>query len=135
MERGSLSVLQLFQMDCDLGSSEFGFLEITAAISRRRNSGTIDRVTLAALMSDSKEHWQGFYQVKLGGEILQEATRLAGKYGLRAGDAIHLASATQMASQFMDRNFRTILVSSDLELNSAAQDIGFEVLDPNLAVP
>jgi len=35
-----------------------------------------------------------------------------------------------MASDLMDKNIRTIFVSSDRELNDAAHLVGFEVFDP-----
>jgi predicted nucleic acid-binding protein len=101
-----------------------------SAFARRRISGEINADDFAKFESDMNEDWEAFERTTLIESVTSLAGKLAAAYGLRGADSVHLAAASRMAFALMDRNIRTIFVSSDRDLNEAASQVGFEVLDP-----
>ena len=64
--------------------------------------------------------------------MIDEASTLAQKHGLRAYDAVQLAAAldtSRIVSQV--ESTEVLLVSADVELNAAAAVEGLQVEDPN----
>ena len=105
--------------------SYFGVLEFNAVIKRQMRSG---RVTDAAMQRFEQDSLDIFRVVPSDGETLQQALPVIQVYGLRTGDAIHLATALSIAT-VSDYN-QTFMVSSDAELLAAAEAAGIGALDP-----
>ena len=58
-----------------------------------------------------------------------ESIRVARGHYLKAGDAVHLASALQLGS-LVPGNEEIVAVASDREVCSASQELGLRLLNP-----
>ena len=105
--------------------SYFGVLEFNAVIKRQMRSG---RVTDAAMQRFEQDSLDIFRVVPSDGETLQQALPVIQAYGLRTGDAIHLATALSIAT--VSGYNQTFMVTSDGELLAAAEAAGMGALDP-----
>jgi predicted nucleic acid-binding protein len=73
-----------------------------------------------------------FEIVALTDQMIEEASALARQHGLRAYDAVQLATALETSRVTSQLELaQLILVSADLELNTAAAAEGLNVEDPN----
>jgi predicted nucleic acid-binding protein len=113
-------------------------VEVTAGIWRKHRSGELDLddslLLIRAFTADhagAQGRSQRFLTVAVGGGIIERAADLAGAHGLRAYDAVQLASA--LAARELDKRCIT-LASFDRELNRAALSEGFETL-PSAETP
>ena len=105
--------------------SYFGVLEFNAVIRRQMRSG---RLTDAAIQKFEQDSSDIFRVVPSDGETLQQALPVIQAYGLRTGDAIHLATALSIAA--VSGYNQTFMVTSDGELLAAAEAAGMGALDP-----
>ena len=96
--------------------SSFGLLEVKAAIVRRIS---VAGVVESALSQFSQDMADLLEIVRLNEYILYQALSATENCRLRAGDAIHLATAQQV-----------FMVSSDAELLEASEAAGIGALDP-----
>ena len=105
--------------------STFGVLEVNAAIRRRiRNERALDEA-LRKFGQDSV----GILRVIPTNEVLlQQALPVVHTHSLRAGDAIHLATALSVAADA--NNEQVYMVTSDHELLAAASAAGIGAIDP-----
>jgi predicted nucleic acid-binding protein len=108
-------------------------VEVCSAITRRQRGGSLSAAQAGAILGHFRRHLSTRYIVRdLTPPILSDATILARKHGLRAYDAVQLATA-----MVVDRRHRAqgagpfTLVSADRELNAAAAAEGLSVDDPN----
>lgn len=105
--------------------SSFGLLEVKAAIVRRISDiGVIER----ALSQFSQDMANLLKIVRLNEYILYQALSETENHRLRAGDAIHLATALSIATT-VDSS-QVFMVCSDAELLEASQAAGIGALDP-----
>ena len=107
-------------------TSGLSIVEVKAAISRRIDSLT-DRAELLAMYDDDVH--EIFEILSVSDDIIIRAGAVTEDYRLRAGDAIHLASALSVAA-FIDSS-QVFLVSSDAELLEASEAAGIGALDPH----
>ena len=108
--------------------SSFGLLEVKAAIVRRISDiGVIER----ALSQFSQDMANLLKIVRLNEYILYQALLATENHRLRAGDAIHLATALSVAAT-VDES-QTFMVSADTELLEASEAAGMGALDPQAA--
>ena len=104
--------------------SSFGLLEVKSAIVRRISyAGVIER----ALSQLSQDMANLLKIVRLNEYILYRALSETENYRLRAGDAIHLATALSVAATTTQQVF---MVSSDAELLEASEAASIGALDP-----
>ena len=104
--------------------SSFGLLEVKAAIVRRISDvGVIEQ----ALSHFSQDMANLLEIVRLNEYILYQALSTTENHRLRAGDAIHLATALSIAAITIPQVF---MVSSDAELLEASEAAGIGALDP-----
>ena len=92
-EPGSESVEDLVAVASVCGVSEVAFVEIAAALARAARGGRIDPVAARKARRALEEDWSDFARLKLDSRTLREAADLGWGHGLRAYDAVHLASA------------------------------------------
>ena len=104
--------------------SSFGLLEVKAAIVRRIS---VAGVVESALSQFSQDMADLLEIVRLNEYILYQALSATENCRLRAGDAIHLATALSLAATTTQQVF---MVSSDAELLEASEAAGIGVLDP-----
>ena len=110
-------------------TSSLAALEVQSALSRLVRGGHLDRNLADDWMARFGEDTLRVIQLwPLDDSILSIALRVAARYGLRSGDAIHFATAEIIFRLTSESD--KVFVSSDRELLEAAIDSGMEVLDP-----
>lgn len=107
-------------------------VEVTSALVRRSRGGDYPEEHLARVLHLLEEDIASFQVIELGGAPMSRAISLVRKHGLRAADAIQLACAL-LARGEQSPDAQLVLVSSDQELNTAAEQEGLSVLDPAAA--
>jgi uncharacterized protein len=114
--------------------SALAHVEVTAAIWRKHRAGEIDRDDSLTLIRAFGRDYAGapdrpprFVAVAVAGKILERAAGLAGTHGLRAYDAVQLASA--LAARDVDRRCATF-AAFDRDLVAAAASEGFRTISP-----
>ncbi len=108
-------------------------VEMTSALIRRRNTGSLSAATATGLLAHFRsDAAHEFIPIDVSQAVLTHANRLIEQHGLRAYDGIQLAAARELHSQRTGLALAPLtLVSADGELNSAAQAEGISVEDPN----
>jgi len=128
-ELGSAWVLRLSPATDRLVISRLTEIEVTSALVRRASDpGAAPMPVANVLESFYREMRDHFQIVEMDGRLLSCAVELVRYYGLRAADAIQLASALLARPESREEDY--YLVSSDLELNGAALSAGLRVFDP-----
>ena len=109
-------------------------VEVCAAVARRQRGGSLPLSQAVAILSRFRRHLVRRYQVtEITPALLSDAMGLAEAHGLRAYDAVQLASALELNRLRIVAGLGgIILVSADRELNTAAITAGLAVDDPNL---
>lgn len=107
-------------------------VEVPAAIWRKNRMGELDPADAAVLIAAFEADYHGstgdqprFAVVAATASVLEAAARLVAAHGLRAYDAVQLASAQAAAQTVPD--CRTVAVF-DVTLRAAAAAAGFAVL-------
>ena len=106
-------------------TSALSVVEVKSAITRRIGSPSDKAPLLAAYDRDLREI---FDLISIRDDIIIGASSVAERYGLRAGDAIHLATALDIAATADET--QVFMVSSDTELLEASDVAGIGALDP-----
>jgi predicted nucleic acid-binding protein len=113
--------------------SRIGFPEAMSAITRRRNTGVITSTAATRLWNEVASdflHLGSPYDILEPSElIVSRAALLVALYGLRAYDAVQLASALRLQMELTSHD-SLLFVSSDLRLNRAAMSERLSVADP-----
>ena len=125
-ELGSEFVVELLESrsSTDLFiTSALSVVEVKAAITRRIDNPYYKDPLLAAYDRDLQEI---FDLISVKDDIIVGAGSISERYRLRAGDAIHLATALDIAASFS----QVFMVSSDAELLDASEEAGIGALDP-----
>lgn len=119
-------------MGSPLAVSELARVEVPAALWRKHRGGEIDRATAQALVAEFEADYFGtadepprFTAVALHHSVLDDAARLCGIHGLRAYDAVQLASA--LAARAVAPECRQ-LAAYDGALRAAAHAEGFSLI-------
>ena len=109
-------------------------VEVFAAISRRQRGGSLTPATAAAILGHFRRHFgQRYSIVELTPSLTADAMLLARKHGLRAYDAVQLASIREVDQLYQMAGLSPpTLISADRELNAAAIAEGVLVDDPSL---
>jgi len=100
-------------------------VECHAAFARGMGEGRLTSGQASAASKTLDERWQDLLVVELDEALSRTAADLAQAHRLRAGDAIHLASAHAVAAE---APARTTLASWDAKLWDAATRVGFGVV-------
>jgi uncharacterized protein len=109
--------------------SRLAHVEVTAAIVRRGRAAATPAQELESLLARlDRTVNKAFDIVDLDTPIMERATLLARRRGLRGADAIQLACALLARNDATQQEFA--LVGSDQELNAAAVAEGLTVIDP-----
>jgi predicted nucleic acid-binding protein len=124
---------QGFSPNAQLYISRLGFPETVSAIARRRNKGQLSPGAAVQLwneiITDFGAPKPPYVIVEASETVVGRAALLVAQYGLRAYDAVHLASA--LALQFrMHGRASVTFVTSDARLRDAAEAERLETADP-----
>ena len=108
-------------------------VEVVSAIARRLKNGSITTAdaqnAVAAFQHDLTNN---YFTVEITPVLLSSAMSLATKHALRGYDAVQLASALEANDERIANGLSPLtLVSSDTDLNTAAQSEGLNVENPN----
>ncbi|MGQ9652409.1 MAG: type II toxin-antitoxin system VapC family toxin [Phycisphaerae bacterium] len=134
-EPGSARALDILESSSagEIVISRLAPVEVASALVRRSRQGDFGEeqltTALGLLDSDVERRCQ---VVEVGGATMLRAMTLVRCYALRAADAIHLACALLVRRNAGEAESFAI-VSSDRELNAAAQAEGLSVIDPSQA--
>ena len=90
---GSAQVEQAVTGAQTIATSMITYVETRAAFSRRRRDGSVTAVGYKNLVRDFDIDWQRYIVVEVSEILIRSAGKLAEVHGLRAYDAVHLASA------------------------------------------
>jgi len=124
LEDGTEQVRALLAAEAPGATSRIAYVECSAAFARGWRERRLSRRRFAALCAALDEGWRDLVTVELDEELAGLAGRLTREHLLRAGDAIHLASALSLAAG--DPGAVT-LATWDQRLWHAARAMGFSV--------
>lgn len=108
-------------------------VEVVAAIARRQRQGSSSAEEAATVIADFQADFSTtYYSLDVDAALVVVAMEMAEKHGLRGYDAVQLAGALDLCSQCRIFGLPDpIVVSADVELNSAAAREGLAVDNPN----
>lgn len=111
-------------------------VEVTSAVTRRRRAGTLSVTNAATVLAQFRQDLATqYYVIDITASLLTTAVFLVETYGLRAYDAVQLATATTLNAHREVLSLTSLtFVSADQELNAAAMAQNLPVDDPNLHV-
>ncbi len=107
-----------------VATSMVAYVEARAAFARRRREGVLAPADYRRSVRDLGKDWSRYLRLEVTETLVLAAGRIAGRYRLRAYDAVHLASALLMQSQAG----RVIFACFDTGLNRAARRAGLSLL-------
>lgn len=105
-------------------TSRLTFVETAAALAAARRSGRISVDDHRLAMAGFDRAWAAMEVVEITDHVARDAAEVADTFGLRAGDAIQLASLRRMASA------STVLIAWDSRLRDAAIASGIVCYPP-----
>jgi len=126
-EIGTDRILHLARQHRPIATSILTYAEIHAALARRVRDGSLTSSHRAAAAAALQSDWRAFVVVELSDEVLSQIPDLVAAMPLRAGDAIHLASAIWLRSRHL--RFADF-ISCDARLLDAARRSRFATTDP-----
>lgn len=132
-EKGSNVVDFVFerQGDARLATSFLAIVELTGAVARLRMSKTLSEVRAAEFFSQFREEMVSRVELfPVSDGILAVAVGLAERHGLRAADAIHLATMTEMARGSVTTGTAFLSLVVDKALRNATEKEGIIVVNP-----
>lgn len=122
LEPGSDTVLDLLEEADPRCTSRLSFVECHASFARGQRDERLTAKEVSTLIGDFARRWRDLIVVELDGSVGEHAGELAHRYWVRASDAIHLASAMQLAGD-TPRSVR--FACWDKRLWEAAGVVGF----------
>ena len=109
-----------------LTTSRLTYVETTAALAAMRRAGRLSSARHAAALGEFAVLWATFTVIDLSHDVAHDAGEVAKTFGLRAGDAIHLASLRALDAPAVP------LVAWDVRLRNAATANGFVCFPPEI---
>jgi len=132
-EPGSAWLAQFLAHTPNLACSSMGIIEVTAALARKAKAVETDQGAFRANLQQAEDDWTGLLSLDMTSEVVERAREVARDRALRAGDAIHLATALLLRKDFAEPGDQLTLMTSDHELLTAAAAEGISVIDPQEA--
>ena len=105
-------------------TSLIAFPEVMSAINRAYRSGRCSSSDMKLIKEEFSRIWLDFQRIGVNDGLIQHAGSLIFNYGLRAVDAVHLASALLLRQESEGIEF--FFSCFDNTLNSAALKEGFK---------
>ncbi len=106
--------------------SRLGFVEMMKLLQRREAARSLSSAEHDALAASFARWFGGCYVMDVNRQIASDAADVIRRHGLRAADAIHLASALLIRSQGTDE---VVFATGDLRLGAVAAAEGLRVLE------
>ena len=116
-----------------LAIAQITWVEVFSALSRRQREGSISADRFNLTLQDFRVDFENLYRViEVDQTLIEKAGELVIQYPLRAYDAIQLASALRLQSNFaLTTNIQLIFVTADVRLINIAQSEGLVTDNPN----
>ncbi|WP_062289992.1 type II toxin-antitoxin system VapC family toxin [Demequina phytophila] len=127
LETGSDLAVSLWKGADALVTSRIADAEVRSVLASAERIGRIDAAPAAAARDRWSELWPGLVKVEVSAAVCERAADLTDRRPLRAGDAIHLASALTLAGA------SPVFACWDRRLAAAGRAEGLQVLPPALA--
>lgn len=109
-------------------TSYFTALEAEAVVARALRGRVLSREAYRVLLSRfAQDLGDGILIQPVSNPVIADSIDLTRRYGLRAADAIHLATASRVKQA---SSLQNVFVASDRGLLDCAQREGFYLLDP-----
>ena len=105
-----------------VATSLLAYPEVCAALERRRRERSISPAALKAARQAFEADWPSWIAVGIDDDLARQSARLAERHGLRAADAIHLASFERILAAAEDDDAR--FLCADDRLSKAARTLG-----------
>ncbi|MEW6210733.1 MAG: type II toxin-antitoxin system VapC family toxin [Acidobacteriota bacterium] len=108
-------------------------VEVVSAITRRVRNGSISISDGSAAIAKFRRDLTNIYSsIDIAPLIVAAAMQLAETHALRGYDAVQLATAIDVNTQWVNLGMPALtLVSADADLNAAAATEGLSIEDPN----
>jgi len=127
LEAGSTEVRGLLTREPLIASATIAYVELYSGLTRRHREGNLSQLQYRLACQRVERDWLALVKVELGAEILSSARGLIQRHGLRAFDAIHLASALGLQAI---ANEPVTFVAADQRLLRAAAGERLATLNP-----
>ncbi|HET7026360.1 MAG TPA: type II toxin-antitoxin system VapC family toxin [Candidatus Limnocylindrales bacterium] len=111
-----------------VSTARLTYVESRAAVAAARRAARLDAIRHDAIVRLLDDAWQELVVVDLDENRMKAAGDLAESYGLRAGDAVQLASALALGPE-------VVLVAFDARLRAAGRAAGLPVYPPEPVDP
>ena len=121
MEPGTEHVEELWATESDAASSVVAYTEVAGAIAAAARTRRISVRRREMALGDLDSAWMRMYTYDVDDSLAVFAGAVAGRHGLRALDAVHLATALSVARA------NPVVVSWDGDLRRAAEAEGLAV--------
>jgi predicted nucleic acid-binding protein len=121
-EEDSASVAAAVADATVVSTSLLAYPEACAAFGRRRREKSISPAALKTARQAFDANWPSWIALGLDADLVVRSARLAEQYGLRAADAIHLASFERILATSEDEDVR--FLCADERLRKAARRLG-----------
>jgi len=106
------------------------YAELYSGLTRRHREGVLSQLQYRLACRNVERDWMALVKVELAAEILSSARGLIERHGLRAFDAIHLASALGLQAA---ANEPVTFVAADQRLLRAAAGERLATVNPEAA--
>lgn len=120
-ESGGVDVADVIARSARVATARLTYVEVHAGLAAARRANQIARETHAQAIAAFDNSWDAFWVIELSPAVGTRAGTIADTFGLRAGDAIQLASAVEMPSNDI------VMVAWDARLRFAANAAGVSV--------
>lgn len=130
-EPGSDVVRRAVEDDPDPAFSVLAIVELASALWRKVREGGVEESEIANVLQrflDDARHALVVPLVDGQGPVAQEAMRLCRDMGLKAADAVHLATALVLSAR--STTTPLVFLAADRQLVQAARRSGLQALDP-----
>jgi len=105
-----------------VSTSALAYPEACAAFERRRRDRSVSPAALKAARQAFEADWPSWIAVGIDADLVGRSARFAEKHGLRAADAIHLASFERILAASENDDVR--FLCADDRLVKAARNLG-----------
>jgi predicted nucleic acid-binding protein len=126
-EAGSSDVQILMTGGEPVASATIAYVELYSGLTRRHREGVLSQLQYRLACRRVERDWTALIKVELRAEILSSARGLIQRHGLRAFDAIHLASALGLQAA---ANEPVTFVAADQRLLRAAAGERLATVNP-----
>ena len=121
LESGSDQVLAFFAGFQVIGTATLTLVEMAAAMAKAVRQGWVDEPAMRLAWQDFLAHWPAYSRLPVSNTTVERAASLAWQHGLRAYDALHLASALVWKEAMGEE---AIFACFDKRLNQAGKAAG-----------